>query len=206
MPATVRFALLATAASFALAACKKDADLAPPEQVVPLRVGHTWEYTRYQYNADGRITDSTTVVRSVRRDTALAGSTWYILSDGSIVQNGPQGYLRYNPGSLGHVIVYPNATYGGSPGYNYVYPTHTLWVLTSRAAAPAPVPASRQRHTATRYHIELQYLYPAQSTPLIQLADDYISPTHGLVRADLYSRSTGLLQQRLELQRFTPQP
>jgi hypothetical protein len=160
-------------------------------------------YQRYRCDNTGAVTDSSLYTRSVVRDTTISNSTWYILSDKSLVQNSQQGYVHYHT-SMAPVVLYPNAEFGGSPGYNYVYPSYTVWVLTYRDASPAPVPKSRQPRTATRYRIEMQYLYNGQTTPVIQNREEFVSPEQGLVRADTYWPGSNFLQQRLELQTFTP--
>ncbi|MCR5886586.1 hypothetical protein LRS06_02115 [Hymenobacter sp. J193] len=189
-----------------LVSCQKnDLDASAPmaEQVVPLRVGSTWVYRRYAFDANGTAIDSTTTTRSVVRDTIIDRHIWYILSTKELVQNNHNGYVRYNPADPEGIIVYANAGFGGSIGYNYQYPDYSLWVLTWRGAQPAPVATSWHRYHAIRYDIELQYLYPGQATPLIQKREEYVAPGLGLAHANYYARETGQLLQRLELLSFT---
>ncbi|SNR44277.1 hypothetical protein [Hymenobacter mucosus] len=192
------------AAHVFLFACSKDDNPEPPvEQVIPLQVGNRWQYRVYLYERNGTMYDSSGIyTRTVLRDTTINKSTWYILNDRTIVRNTSRGYAYYNVAGNLDVLLYPSAT-SGNIGYNYVYPTYTLWVLTTPDAELKPIPDSRQKLTGRQYKLEYQYNYTSPASLQIQRRQEWVVPAVGMARADLFYRDTDLLQRRLELETYT---
>lgn len=182
---------------FMLFSCQHEEDLAPREELVPLQVGNQWTYQVINYMHSGEAIDTTLYRRAVLGDTIIHNNTWYVLSDGYIVQNSNEGYVYYNRGGDVALILYQNASYGGI-GYGYQYPEYLMYVLTTRVNTLALIENAFYDFMGYTFEIENQYSSPNSPT-VSSFQKDYVSPDVGLVRSDSFYGDTGKLMRRYEL-------
>jgi hypothetical protein len=181
---------------------ENDAAPAPLEEAIPLEVGNEWVYEVTDYDTKGKSLTTAPYRRSVLKDTTIENSTWYVLSDGSIVQNSRDGYVYYNTADNEHVMIYQGPDYGGI-GYMYKYPDFDLWVLTTRSQQKDTIRTAAEVYESYRFKIEKQHKSPNDSTPHILNQYDYVAPGVGLVRSDIYYVDSDNVRQRHELVRYT---
>ncbi|MFD2515578.1 hypothetical protein ACFSRY_17020 [Pontibacter locisalis] len=188
--------------SVALFSCRKDEDVEPIEEYMPLQVGNHWIYHVSDYDSEGNVVGNSSFTRAVVKDTVINGGKWYILNDGNIVQNNRDGYVyfnRFNRAGDQAVILYQNAATGGI-GYMYEYPNYKLWLLTTRTYETTPLVTQLGNFPSYVFTIERQYIQPNSPTTNSTWQKDYISPGLGMVRSDrFYAGSADVLFRRYEL-------
>lgn len=183
---------------FTLFSCHSEEEVAPAEETMPLKVGNYWTYQVSDYDSEGNVVGTSSYTRAVVKDTVINGGKWYILNNGSIVQNNQSGYVYFNkfnrPGDEA-VMIYQNASTGGI-GYMYTYPNYELWVLTTRTYELAPFVTSLGNFSCYTFTVERQYKQPGSSSASSTFQKDYVSPSVGLVRSDrLYAGSEDLMRR-----------
>lgn len=185
-----------------LFSCDKDKEVSPVEEVVPLEVGNEWVYEVKDFDTSGKLLTTSSYKYFVRNDTTINKRTWYILSNGQIVQNSRNGYVYYNKTDNQAVTIYQSPSYGGI-GYKYSYQDYELLVLTTRSQQIDTVRLSSGSYASYLFRIENQYKSPYDANTHIINEDNYVSPGIGLVRTDTYYVDSEKIRQRRELVRYT---
>ncbi|MFD3000957.1 hypothetical protein ACFS7Z_11330 [Pontibacter toksunensis] len=187
---------------FTLSSCEKEVDITPVEQVVPLQVGNEWAYAVKDYDTHGNLLTTSSYAYTVRKDTTIDNSTWYILSDNRIVQNSRDGYVYYNEAGKQPVMIYPGTSFG-EIGYMYKYQDYDLTVLTSRSQQMDTVEVFSESYASYLFKIENKYKAPTDVETHIITEHNYVSPGIGLVRTDIYYVDSEKIRQRRELVSYT---
>lgn len=138
----------------------------------------------------------------VQKDTVIHNSTWYILSNGRIVQNNRDGYVYFNKAGSETVMIYQSLNYGGI-GYMYTYNDYELWVLTTRSQELDTVTTASETYPSYLFKIENQYKSQFDGTTHTLNQEDYVAPGVGLVRTDKHYADSDKVMQRHELVRYT---
>ncbi|WP_242918402.1 TapB family protein [Pontibacter liquoris] len=174
----------------------------PIEEVVPLQVGNKWVYQVTAYDTSGSPLSTSSFIRSVLKDTIIQKSTWYILNNGSIVQNSAEGYVYYNTAGKQPVLIYQGPDYGGI-GYMYKYPQYDLWVLTTRTNKLNTVATAAGTFDSYLFKIDNQRTYHTNISVFSMKQDDYVAPGMGLIRSDTYYTDSDKIMKRQELVSYT---
>lgn len=178
-----------------LTSCEMDNDIKPIEQVFPLQVGNEWVYEVTDYDTNGNALTVSSYKNTVRKDTTINSSTWYILSTGQIVQNSHEGYVYYNKAGNQAVMLYQSPSVG-SIGYLYKYPDYDLLVQTTRSEQPDTVVTATKTFSSYVYTIEKQYTSHFDGATHTLKQKDYVSPGTGLVRTEKFYADSDKVMQR----------
>ncbi|WP_299986163.1 hypothetical protein [uncultured Pontibacter sp.] len=187
--------------SLCFSSCDKEEEIEPVEIIMPLQVGNEWVYDVIDYNTDGDVLTTSSFRRQVVKDTLISKTTWYILSNGSIVRNDRDGYVYYRKDAKEQYITYPSPEMSGI-AYGYEYPNYTLWIYHRRSSGLVAVPDSPHAGQALEFSFERQTSQKASSSLSTTWVKEYVTPEIGMIRTDWYYADSDKLMRRYELKSY----